>query len=295
MNAHRGAVLLVITVLLVLSSCGKTAGNMVQSSLQSQQAGAPGAPPECTGLQPPPQSVDPYPYLSVSYFAQSCPTGWQAFSEARGRFIAGVTGNAAAGTIYPATPMAGVTDLVHTHSVSPTLTFGQIGLVAEAWAGTTLAASTAVPGTKTTVSGQASGLGMVGLLTCVKCASPPTTGSIPSGVIVFSTQAVCADGWDQVNSAAGRYILALPTGAQPGLAFGGDPFAPGRDIVHAHAVSGTVPLTTRETSNISKQTDGGYAQSGTASYSSQVGNPVLTGTGTSATPPYILLQVCQKN
>jgi hypothetical protein len=234
------------------------------------------------------QSADPYPYQSVAYFQSACPQGWSVFTEATGRFIAGITANTKVGTAFPATPINGVADISHTHTATISVTPTEQQFEALAGKGITLASDAALSATAN-MSVANSGLGIVGLLTCVKVTQPNTTsGIVPPGVVIFSAALACDAGWNEVFSAAGRYIVSLPANGQVAAAYGGQPFTANQEITHSHAVSGNVKLSTRKTSAISGCCTGGFAKNGTYAYNTTSSAP------TSTTPPYILLHLCQK-
>ena len=184
----------------------------------------------------PPSSGSPFALGAAAFFDRAaCPAGWSALDEAAGRFVVATTGAA------PALQTVGVSlangeDRIHVHHATLAVTLPARSLAAAGGsnsdpgqAGDYVVDADTDPAT--------SGLPYVQALLC-RAEAPlpppdPRDEVVPAGLVTWSTESTCADGWVEPTRLAGRFVVGLPTGVGAG-AVHGEALEAGEDREHGH-------------------------------------------------------------
>jgi len=193
----------------------------------------------CTINQP---TQDPVPFGTIGYFDTnivSCPVNWMPFQEGVGRFL--LPGYYADGVLPSvAPPLKSGEDRLHSHTYLTNITTVDVSYVgAESCCDDGPSATGEYPVTGES-SSASSGLPYVQLLTCVS-QNATFDSKFPAETLLFN-EVSCPPGWNVSLEAAGRLLVALPNGGEPGATFGGHSFPPKftGNPQHTHWYSGTV-------------------------------------------------------
>lgn len=239
---------------------------------------------------------DSLPFQAVSFFkTQSCPDGWELFTEAKGRFLVPrMQGGTLGAQVVSQAWLDGPTQ--HSHAVETTVTLPTVSFIAAKHFMTTNR-SLARAG-QYTLGGNTSAVLKEGdkdwtpvpyveLLACTKTRSNRPRAPLPSGMVVFSGADHCADGWKATLTTSGRFLVGLPKGGEPGAAFGGEPLSAEEDRQHSHSVSGTFTLSPHNVAVGTGCCAHNYAQSGRFTYHGGA-KPASMGV------PYLVVRQCTK-
>lgn len=189
-----------------------------------------------------------WPYLSVAFFrAGACPPPWEPYAKANGRFIIPISSESSIGAVV-GTPYDGLTPALHLHAFSKELVLTEQHYVLfDGCCNTNLGARK--KNGKHTLSGK-TGLAdaatpNLALMACILREEEVPMPSLPQGFTLFLGQKICPveTGWHEAIGSKGRYLVALPEGGDPGVAFGGDPLGDGEMRTHTHPASDSVTLT----------------------------------------------------
>jgi hypothetical protein len=240
--------------------------------------------------------VDSMPYQAVSFFQTgSCPNGWALFREANGRFLVPwMQGGTLGAQVVSQAWLDGPSN--HTHSLESSVTLPSVSFIAAKHFITTnnsLARAGQYTLTGQSSEARAEGGGAwtpmpyVELLACTKTRFNKPRKPIPSGMVVFSGADNCADGWKVTLTTSGRFLVGLPSGGEPGAAFGGEPLRPQEDRQHSHSMSGTFTLSQHNVAVGTGCCANDYAQSGSFTYHGSA-KPSSMGV------PYVVVRQCTK-
>ncbi len=205
--------------------------------------------------------ADSLPSGTISFFAsETCPTNWESFEEAQGRFIMAQQGD----QVGRVSSTSWISDNVltypelgaHDHRILTSITVKNISLDSG-----TVSYCTAHSGTYS-VTGKAKPtkaldpvMPFVPLLACKRKKTPfdeAAQPSIPTYMIAFFDEPNCPnDSWQRLDSVAHRFFVGAPSdSAQTGLAGGGKAVGPDASdqliYTHDHSVSGRIELGTCE-------------------------------------------------
>jgi hypothetical protein len=233
---------------------------------------------------------DALPPGAILFYKQiACPVGWSVYGPARGRFIVPTAGNVdggIGGTVGTPLSNAG-DDPSHDHSLDGGIALDStsyVGIGGEANHGV---ARDGQPALMLSATPSSTGLPYVQLLICQKHAAAPVIGTAPKGMVAFFESPACPAEWTEYAPAAGRHLVGLPGGSQPG-GFGGQPLAPGEDRPHSHSVAGNIATNSHGIALAGGCCAGGYARNGTYPFT------IASGPSSSGLP-HIQLRACLKN
>jgi len=187
--------------------------------------------------------ADSLPTGSVMFFQSSvCPGGWEPYLDGAGRAVA-VAANATLIGYRIGSQLGDREVRGHTHNYSGSFVLGSVsyvGVVGGANTGTSAAGEVRYDAQS---SMDPSGLPYVQLLVCRKTGPVlPQSQALPSGLMIFTTEAACPTGFSQPVSTRGRVMVGLAPNAQDGASFGGTPLGPDTPALHTHPT--TAVLTT---------------------------------------------------
>jgi len=219
----------------------------------------------------------------------SCPVNMSAYSTAEGRFLVPGFGVDPVPSVWP--PLSQPDLLPHVHNLTSHLTLESAEFEGvDGCCNNDLAPSGSY--IETATSGVAEDdLPYVSLLTCSSTLFSFDT-SLPDGALMWMTAGTCPPGWSPFDFATGRFLVAVPPGAEPGVAFGGsamaqsdaNDFAP----VHTHPFSGSVDVPDCGIELVEGCCSGGYATAGEVPFSGD-------SSSATGTLPYLLLTLCSQN
>jgi hypothetical protein len=245
-------------------------------------------------LAPAARAADPMPTFTVAYFNGACPAGWteQSLASAVGRILLPTPrGGGASGFVGDA--LASQEEGSHAHGKAT----GSITSAAKEFVliGGCCNGSLGHSGTYS-MNGSAktghSGLPYLQLMACVKT-DPPSTGSIPADILVFSI-VPCAAPFTPYNAAAGRFVVGLNPNGQPAATFGGANLQPSEVRTHSHTMNGSMSFPQHDIAGASGCCAHNYAQSGSVGFT---GNTVVdTSVGpfdSAVQAPYYTLFLCE--
>lgn len=188
----------------------------------------------------------PFPVGSATFFDRpSCPPGWSALDEAVGRFVIAAPAGAPA-MERVGVPLANGEDRTHAHQVTLSVTLPDRSLSAAGGSNTEPAQSGTYEVDAET-DPATSGMPYVQALLCRADVPSTPTGAgdevLPPGLVFWSTEAACANGWAEHERLPGRFVIGLPTGVAAGAIYG-EPLVEGEDREHGHtgALSLRVPF-----------------------------------------------------
>jgi len=217
----------------------------------------------------------------------SCPASWAPYTAAEGRVVMPgyiVTGG------EPVTsddaPLASQEDRGHTHAYTATVAVPDVSFAGiDGCCDKSPAESGKTPVYGTTDS-DSTGIPYIQLLTCMTEATT-FNATMPTGAVVFSPAVGCQEGWELADFVSGRFLVALPSGGQPGADFGGASLPPTATELYptAHTFSATVDMPPTSIDLVTGCCADGYAAAGTVSFSS-------TTAPASAGLPYIMVSAC---
>lgn len=232
----------------------------------------------------------PLAYGTVGFFdpdVGGCPSNWNPMVDASGRIL--VPGYEQGGSISNAAPaLAPGEDRVHQHNFSisfPTNEVSYAGIDGCCNSGPAQQEDLTLASVAEPVS---TGLPYVQLLTCVN-QEPTFNQSLPADALAFSAIS-CPPGWDVVNEVSGRFLVALPSGAQPGASFGGSSVSESgkSNPAHAHDIVGSLDLPSTGVGLASGCCGGGYIGAGTYGFSGATSSD-------SDMLPYTLIPLCRSS
>lgn len=178
----------------------------------------------------------PFAAGTAAFFDRAvCPSGWSVLDEAAGRFVVATPDGAPAlGKVGE--PLASGEDRTHVHPVTLEVTIPDRSLAAAG--GTNQEpASAGIYDMDAETDPALSGLPYVQALLCQADEDPVPTGprdeALPPGVITWSTEPACPDGWEEPARLQGRFPIGLPEGVAAGALYG-DALVEGEERAHGH-------------------------------------------------------------
>jgi len=183
---------------------------------------------------------DPVPFGTVAFFASSvstCPATFLPYAGAAGRFI--IPGYSSQGTLPSvAPPLTSGEDLVHKHTYLTTVKLSDVSYAGIEGCCNDNVAADGIYNVEGTTDGVSFGLPYVQLLTCVSN-NATFDSNMPSGTLLFN-QVACPPNWNVSLEAAGRLLVGVPDGAEPGVSFGTKSFPAGYtgEPTHNHFFNG---------------------------------------------------------
>lgn len=242
---------------------------------------------------------DKLPFLAVSYFNGACPDGWSQLTAAKGRTLLPSPVGGGVGTMGdPHSGLAAGEEPKHKHASAT----GQVKTSSKEFVLIKGCCNDSLAESKTySMSGsadeKASGMPYIQYNVCLKTAQPGGSGSIPRGVMTFMNQPQCGDGFEQYNSANGRYVVALPHQGAPAATFGGAPMKAGEVRTHVHDIHGNITFPSHDIAGASGCCAHDYAgadtqpiQSGKTVVKQNSDNP----RDSSVDMPYYTAPLCRK-
>ena len=238
---------------------------------------------------------DTYPLGTFAFFnLPNCPPGWAPAvgkndASLNGYFVVPfVNASGVAGTtVNP--PLGNGEDRTHTHSFASSIKLPEVKYVGIVGCCNNDTSNDGTMSFSGTTGASDSGMPYVQLLACMKSQFSPTRNppvGVPQEVVAFYAEATCPTGWKPQPITAGRFLLGLPPGGQPVVAFGGDVLAPQEDRQHTHGFAGSVNVSSAGVGLGSGCCAEHYGATGTYQYSGTTG---AASTGL----PYAIMTQCQ--
>lgn len=266
-------------LLIALAACSHGHGQGQSPDGATTASADAAAPPDVA-----PNASDPLPTGAISFFlATGCPGGWSPYDTAAGRAIVPTTTDPG---VTAGMPLARNEERAHHHDATVGVDLPSTSFAGIAGASNTGVASAGhVDGAITTDDGGAA-LPYVQLLVCKKTA-PPSSASVPGGLVAFF-EAACPAGWsDAPAELVGRMLVGLPDGGTARATFGGAPLASGEVRTHTHPISGTLAVPSHGIALVSGCCAGGYASAGDRT----IGAGATSGAA-AVDVPYLQLRAC---
>lgn len=234
------------------------------------------------------QSQDSLPAGAVSFFhRKTCPVGWEPFALAQGRTVVPSIGRDPVGNTQ-GEPLSDREERAHQHMLSgnvSTEAVSYIGIAGEANHGVARSGTYALSLRSEPAT---AGLPYLQLLICRKSGAPhPKKAPPPTGTLLFFSASACPAGWMQPALTQGRFLVALPDGAQSGLTFGTPSLTTTESRPHRHGAQGSLSTASHGIALASGSGAGGYARDGRYAFTA-------TSDESAVDLPYVQLLQCQK-
>jgi hypothetical protein len=231
--------------------------------------------------------ADPLPTGAISFFEHdACPPGWSSYAAARGRAVVPMGGDPDGPPEAVGNPLSDGEQRGHYHNGGAIpLALPEVSFVGFSGGSNAVGQAGDVAFSLATSSERAAPP-YVELWACKKVTRGVTPGSkpLPSGMVAYF-EAACPGGWARNEKIDGRYLVGLPTGATPGLTFGGPPLQRGEERMHSHVVAGFATTKPKGIALLSGCCGAGFAKNGTHGFAGGSANA-------SSSLPYVQLVGC---